>query len=234
MSVDRRAPLLLLSLFWLSAEAAHTEPLDLGNSRPRWIHVEFEVSPQDRPDQLDAVYTRPLPAWLEPADAEGRLVARVASRIVERHLFGDENPVAGSFSDFVWRFDAATGHVESAVVSGSIRPTFGWGFLSKSITADIRIEMTTRGVAGFTAPKRRLGQLIFEYCAEPHSSRCTLVEAVRYEPRSGYVNAVGDVTAKSSGLRTRSFSPLGEARFSEATGFALQTASQALAEPPIR
>ena len=234
MWVDRRAPLLLLSLFWLPAEAAFTESLDLGNSQPRWIQVEFEVSPQDSPDQLDAVYTEPLPAWLEPADVEGQLVARVAGELVERHLFGDENPVAGSFSDFVWTFDATTGHVESAVVSGSLRPTFGWRFFSKSITADIRIEMTTRGVAGFTGPKRRLGQLIFEYCAEPDASHCTLVRAVRYEPRSGYVNAVGAVVAKLSGIRMRSFSPLGEARFSEATGSALQTASQGLGEPAIR
>ncbi|UCE87357.1 MAG: hypothetical protein JSU66_06450 [Deltaproteobacteria bacterium] len=234
MPVDRRALLLSLPLFLLPAEAAVTEALDLGNSQPRWIEVEFEVSPRDRPGQLDAIYTEPLPARLEPGAAERQRRVVISRDIVEQRLFGAERPVAGSFSDFVWTFDADTGHVESAVVSGKLTPTVGWGLFSKRITADIRVHMTTRTRAGFSGPRRRFGALIFEYCSEPDAPACTLIGAARYEPTSGYVNAVGELVAHSAGLRTRSFSPLGEARFSERPRPAVLSASQALDAPRPR
>ena len=63
MSVECRAPLVLL-LWLLPVEAAYPEPLDLGSPQPRSVLAQFEVSPRERPDPLDAVYTDPFHASL--------------------------------------------------------------------------------------------------------------------------------------------------------------------------
>ena len=42
-----------------------------------------------------------------------------------------------------------------------------------------------------------------------------MISPTRYDPLTGYVNAVGHVTARSGGITVHSFSPLGEAIFSE-------------------
>ena len=46
-------------------------------------------------------------------------------------------------------------------------------------------------------------------------SDCTLVPARPYDRLSGYVNAVGEIRATTGSLEVDSFSPLGEAIFSE-------------------
>src|SRR5262249_35792625 len=48
------------------AVAGAADPLDLRDARPRPIRVAFEVSPTERPDAQNVVYSEPLPAWLEP------------------------------------------------------------------------------------------------------------------------------------------------------------------------
>ena len=64
-------------------------------------------------------------------------------------------------------------------------------------------------------PSRLMGEAYPRMCDGLDTSRCTVVEPARYDPASGYVNAVGRITARSGGLRVRSFCPLGEAIFSE-------------------
>jgi hypothetical protein len=49
----------------------------------------------------------------------------------------------------------------------------------------------------------------------PDEVGCELVPAQRFDPDTGYVNAVGELSARSSLLTTKSFSPIGEAIFEE-------------------
>ena len=61
---------------------------------------------------------------------------------------------------------------------------------------------------------RCLGETYHRLCGEAEPDRCTVVQAHRYDPVSGYVNAVGGLEARSGRLRIVSFAPLGEAIFS--------------------
>lgn len=208
--------------FWLAAlllsssqSPAAAEPLDLFNPRPREIVVAFEISPREVPAQMDTTYTPDLRAFVEPGlrDSEMRVV--IPSQIVEEFLLGDQKPVPESFSDFVWTFDVATGHVVSARLSGRVRPRLDWGFMTTETQAEIEIEMGTARVGGFKRPQRVLGQLVFRYCTKPEDSGCRVVETTAYDRSTGYVNAVGQVRVHSPILDLRNFSPMGEAIFSE-------------------
>jgi hypothetical protein len=189
--------------------------MDLRDPEPRWVQVRFELSPPDRPGQTDTVYSPPFAAWLECGQRPGEVSVTVDGRIVEQHLLPDHEPRPGSFSDFVWIFDAETGHVRSAKVSGAVRRRLRLGLASWKVTARIRVEMNTSSDAGFTQPANLLGQRVHRFCAAADTSPCTLVPARTYDPITGYVNAVGAIGANSGPIRFESFSPLGEAIFSE-------------------
>ncbi len=208
----------LLLLTWalcVPLDLLAAEPMKLTNPAARWVAVRFEISPSHRPGQLDTVYTPPLPAWLETADTPGRVRVRVGGRWVEEMLLAGRNPQPGSFSDFVWTFDVASGRVISAETSGRLLQTLQWGWLRSSVVTEIEIRMGTEVPAGFARPRRLLGHEFFGFCDRSASKRCTLVEPADYNPDTGYVNAVGAVSARTGPVSIRSFSPLGEAVFSE-------------------
>jgi hypothetical protein len=138
----------------------------------------------------------------------------VSGDVVEQYLMPDEGAEPGSFSDFVWVFESATGRVVSASMSGTVRRTLDWGFFRSSVSTKIHVEMTSDAVAGFSKARRFLGQTLFDYC-DPSERGCTQVLGRRYDPERGYVNAVGSIHVRSLGFRARAFSPLGEAIFSE-------------------
>jgi hypothetical protein len=194
---------------------ALAEPMDLRDPEPRWVQVRFELSPPDRPGQTGTVYSPPFAAWLEVGERPGEVSVSVDGRIVEQHLLPEHEPRPGSFSDFVWIFEAETGHVRSAKVSGEVRRRLRLGPASWKVTARIRVEMNTRNDAGFTQPANLMGQRIHRFCTAANSGPCTLVPARTYDPTTGYVNAVGAIGANSGPIRFESFSPLGEAIFSE-------------------
>jgi hypothetical protein len=206
----------LLPVLVLIAAAAAGEPMDLGNSEPRWVTVRFEVSPPNRPLQTDVHYTRDLPAWLEPGALPGEVRVTVAGSLVEQHLLGGQHPVHGSFSDFVWTFDAESGHVRSATLSGVLRQRLRIGFSTFEVETPIRVVMDTASPAGYGRTQRLFGHRILGFCAPDHSSRCQAVQPTPYDRATGYVNALGPVAADAQLARVRSFSPLGEAVFSEA------------------
>jgi hypothetical protein len=199
----------------LASGTAVAEPMDLQDPRPRWVHVAFETSPPNEPGRLDSLYAPELPAWLEPA-GPGRLRVTVARGLVERYLMAAYDPKPGSFDDFVWLFDAQSGHVIAARLNGTIRRTLDWGLFQSTVETDIHIELDTRGPAGFERPYQLLGQTVFGFCRGGQGDRCTEVAAVPYRPERGYVNAVGKLHARSHRLRADAFAPLGEAVFSEA------------------
>ena len=193
--------------------AATAEPLDLRDPTPRWIQVRFEVSPREWPDRLDATYSPPLAAWFEPID-EGRVQVRVPGRAVEQSLLRNAKP--GTLSDFVWVFDARSGDVLSATLSGTVIERLDWGFFDTHSEIAMRLEMATTRRAGFRAPFQRLGQMIFRYCTPKRSgASCRLVPALPYDRQTGYVNAIGALSARAHGIDFHTFSPLGETVWSE-------------------
>jgi len=202
-------------------------PLDLDDRTPREIAVRFEVSPRGEPGVLDRIYTDVLPARLEPDRTPGIVRLVIEGAVVEQSLLRARNPKPHSFSDFVWRVDAATGHVLQASLQGTLIETLDWGIARRPIEAHIRVRMSTResGV-GFRAPRYVLGQRLFRHCDARSERHCTAVRPVPFERRSGYVNAVGVIEVESAfGVGARTFSPLGEAVFLERPAAAAVQAS---------
>jgi len=198
------------------AEGKPALPLDLDDPTPRWIDVSFELS-EDGPGRLDSEWGPRLSAWLQPAALRHWMVVSLPSPTVER-LFAlrGERPEPGSFSDFVWVIDTQSGDVVSAEVSGALRTQVGWGFLSKEVEVDIWAVMSTERPLGFLPPSSLLGKEVYRSCAPGAVEGCNAVAPVRFRPGSAYVNAPGEIHAAGAGVTTRSFSPLGEARFFEA------------------
>ncbi len=206
---------MLLALF--AESGALAAPLDLQDPTPRWIEVRFEISPKDEPGRLDGTWSLPRAAFLE-TDPERDLVRiRIPTREIEAHLrsTGTET-IPGSFSDFVWTLDSRTGHVLTADLTGQVRKRFSFGPIRTSTTVDIRVKMTTQDLGGFRPINVLLGLQTNTFCSpSPSRSKCVAVAPIRFDPESGYVNAVGPVVAATAMAKIKAFSPLGEARFSE-------------------
>jgi hypothetical protein len=209
-----------------TAATADAAPMNLHNETPRWVAVEFEISPAERPGQQDFRYTQKLPAWVEPAERPGLLRITTPGWAIETVVLANEAPVPGSFSDFVWTLDVTTGEVLEARVSGEVVRELDIGFFRQEVGTRIEVVMTTREVAGYRAPTSLLGQTLHRHCRDA-SRDCTLVPGEAYDEATGHVNAVGTVAASAAGVEARTFSPLGEARFSEIEGAPwLQAASR--------
>lgn len=203
-------PIALLGL----AAPAESQPVDLREQRARPVWMSLEISPALQPAGLDQQYSERHPAWFEPGPGPGRATIRVAGAEMERLLAGYD-PVPGSFSDYVWTFDVETGQVLSATLDGTLRQRLDWGFLSTRVRADISARLSTLTPAGFQPPHSRFGHVLFESCSVGEAG-CTLVAPHPYDRETGYVNAVGAITARAvGGITTRTFCPLGEAVFSE-------------------
>ncbi|HVP29800.1 MAG TPA: hypothetical protein VMW35_11630 [Myxococcota bacterium] len=204
---------------------ASAKPMRLSDARPRWVTVRFEASPEDAPGQLDTRYGEALPAWLEPDAAPGRMRVTIPAHWVESRLLASQGARAGSVSDFTWLFDVRTGDVVSASLSGVLVRRLGVGVLRFEADVQIRTELGTLAAGGFRRPETLLGERIFEFCDPSRDEGCTAVPAVPYDPRTGYVNAVGFVDARALHVTTRSFSDLGEARFEELDEATLRSAA---------
>jgi hypothetical protein len=202
-------------LLWMPvATAVAADPLDLTDARPRGISVAFEVSPTERPDALDAIYSEPMQAWLEPDSVEGQLRVRVPGAAMER-LLADREPLPGSFSDYVWTFDARSGDVVAAGFQGRLHHPVALGFFATHVETEIDVRVGTRDAVGFRAPEMQLGQIVFDACV-PGAAGCTRVDPVPLDPQTGYVNAVGTIRARALGrFGAVTFAPIGEAVFSE-------------------
>ena len=195
--------------------AASAEPLDLRNARPRDLMVAFEVSPTEQPDALGSVYSPPLPASLEPGFVPAQRRVRVPAAAMEQ-LLAHFAPVPGSFSDYVWTFDAETGEVLSAGFQGLLSQAVELGFAVAHVETRIEVHVGTHDPVAFRAPRTQLGQIVVSVCEPGESEGCTLMRPVPLDPRTGYVNAVGTIRARAlGGLGALTFAPLGEAIFSE-------------------
>jgi hypothetical protein len=204
----------VLALQLLAARTGSAQPLDLGERRARPIQVAIEISPQELPAQLDHQYSERAVAWFEPGPGPGQATVRIAGGEVERLLQACD-PVPGSFGEFVWVFDTATGHVLSATLDGAFRQRVDIGPLHTHVRAEISARMSTLERAGFLRPRSRMGHVVFEHC-DAGDAGCNTVAPRALDPFTGYVNAVGKITATvAGGIRTETYSPLGEAVFTE-------------------
>jgi hypothetical protein len=207
--------ILVLGLLFMLPRIALADPVNFLDPTPRWVEVAFEVSPRDKPMQTDTIYTPKIRAWLEAADHPGWMRVTIDRLDVERVLLADDDPVAGSFSDFVWVFDAVTGEVISATLSGTLTKEIDWGLFRSKVQTRISADMATNRVGGIREPRHWLGQQLFAYCSDADGERCTVIDARGYDAASGYVNAVGDLSVRFGELTLHTYSPLGEAVFSE-------------------
>ena len=205
----------LLAAAMLAGDAAAT-PLDLSDLRPR-IEVRFEVSPrrarQPRPDLGCAAASA-----AEPIPGTGRVSIRVPAQELEAQLRSTgTDAVKGSFTDFLWTLDPVTGHVRSAGFSGRVHEHLRLGPIRTRAAIDIRVDMDTENVAGFVPSAGFLGIRTHRFCRpEPGGvAGCIAVQPIRFDPRRGYVNAVGRVRAAHALAEVTAFSPLGEVEFRE-------------------
>ena len=211
-----------------STGSVHAEPLDLTNRTSRDVLVRFETSSRATPAALDHTYTDPVPARFEPGP-DGHVLVVIQGSYVAQYLFAGQEVVGDSFSDFVWTFDSQTGDVIDARFGGEIVQWIDWGFGASATRARIHVRMSTRELAGFRERLNVLGNLVFRYCdpAIQSRSRCNAVDPVRFNRRSGYVNAVGAIDVETVvGIGTTSFSPLGEAIFLEQAILPIDAESQ--------
>lgn len=203
---------------WFAALQAIGAPLDLGDETPRWIEVRFEISPHDEPGSLDRHWSVTRRARIEPRTAEGVLRIRIPAVEIEAQLRSTgTDTIPGSFSEFVWTLDPKTGHVVNAGLTGRVREQIRLGPFRSSAKVDIRVEMNTTRDAGFEPGHGILGVRTNRFCSPSRGQRteCVAVAPVIFDPRRGYVNAVGTIRAASNLAQLRAFSPLGEVKFSE-------------------
>jgi hypothetical protein len=186
----------------------------LDDPSPRPVAVRFEDSPPDQPGRLATFFTPSLPAWLEPGPEPGTVRVTVPGRAVEQRFLRDQRTRPGSFSDFVWIFEAASGAVLSARLRGTLVRHLELGPIAGDVDTPFATDLTTSRVAGFEPGRRVFGQLVFPFCRTA-SDGCTIVRPRRYDPATGYVNAVGPLLATALGVSAQAFSPLGEAIFTE-------------------
>ena len=203
----------------LTAQQGHAEPLDLTNVHPRRIEVRFETSPADEPGSLDQEWSNLRAAYLEPGSTQSQVQIRIPAAEVEEQLRSEgTDAIAGTFSDFVWTLDTATGHVLAAGLSGRVREPIRIGLIRSSAQVEIRVEMATTAEqsAGFEPDAALMGVRTNRFCApESLDPGCVGVAPIRFDPARGYVNAVGSLRAKSAFVEIRAFSPLGEVEFLE-------------------
>lgn len=209
--------LAVVAVFAIGVGDASSAPLDLHDPTPRWVEVRFENSPPDAPGQLDSSWSGGRRAYLDQAPGNAIIRIRVPAEEIEAQLRANgSETISGTFSDFVWHLDPRTGHVLQAAFSGRVRERLSLGLIRASTLVDIRVEMTTTDPAGFRKPKGIFGLKTHYYCSPLEGqSGCIAVEPTRFDPESGYVNAIGSVHAATAIGEIHAFSPLGEVQFSE-------------------
>lgn len=199
-----------------ATRANANDPMDLARTEARWISVQvINALPGER-------HPRPGPparAWYAVGDRPGERVVTVPGPEVERIFFANRSPVDRSFSDFVWVFDAETGHVLSASFTGMVSEPVWIGPLQATARVAIAARLSTRMPGGYRRPRRIAGRTVTGYCADSDLPECTAVEPAAYDPETGWVRANGAVCASWRSLRTLAYTTMGQARFLELNAY---------------
>jgi hypothetical protein len=222
-----------LAVVATGSRATRAAPLDLADLTPRVIEVRFEISPADQPGRLDAAWSIPRPGLLDATADPDRVRIRIPAPEIEAHLRSTGTAVIpGTFSDFVWILDRVTGHVLEARLEGRVQERLEIGFFTTRIAVDIRVDMSTAHDGGFRTTRAPFGIETHAFCSPTDGAdACVAVETHRFDPRQGYVNAVGSIRAATPVAEFSAFSPLGEVRFSERAIESVGTSASKLSQP---
>ena len=204
--------------------------MSLSNPSARPVFAQFALLDADTPEGVDELFSQPFLAHHGPASAAGQFTVTVPGDVVEK-LMSSHNAEPGSFSEFVWTFDSATGEVLSAAVSGILNQKLDLGILDTEVDAIIEIHMDTLVPAGEGKPRNLMGHRISKFCDAAANENCQLIEPVDYDTRTGLVQAVGSLSARTRFTTTQTIAPLGKAIFSEVPEDRLGAAKSALIPP---
>lgn len=199
-------------LFAVAERATALEPMDLSRRTARWITVQVVTS---APGEAKPRLSEPVHAWYEVGSRPGERVITVPGPEVERVFLAERRPIEDSFSDFVWVFDATTGHVSSASFSGSLDEPVRIGPFQTRARVSITVVLSTRFSGGYRRQRRIAGRTVVGYCAELLRTDCTPAASAAYDPSSGWVRANGAVCATWRTFHTLAYTQLGWARFAE-------------------
>lgn len=210
--MKRLARLTAIAALVGAGSAAAGPPMDLARREHRWVEVRVVTTP---PDARRPRLSQPARAWYTVGPRPHQRTVTVPGPSVERAFFADRRPLRQSFTDFVWVFDASTGHVVSAGFSGEVVEPVRFGPFQASARVSIAIALSTLAPGGYREPRELAGRRVFGYCADPEHPDCTSVASAAYDPGSGWVEANGAVCASWRSLRTLAYTSLGRARFAE-------------------
>lgn len=191
--------------------AAASDPMDLRRTDARSVELQVVIaSPRDGRLSLSPL----VRGRFEAGPAKNQRTVTVPGAEVERVLLPDQNPVAASFSDFVWTFDADTGSVLSASLSGLVDQPIHVGPMQLVARVAISFALSTQTRAGYGPPHPLAGQTVVSFC-DPDASECTAARNADYDASTGWVQANGPVCAVWHSFQTRAYTTLGHARFFE-------------------
>jgi len=188
--------------------------MDLTDSSARSIFVQFKLLDSDTPEGVDEMFSEPFVAQFHRVGDSERFTVTLPGTVLEK-LMSSQNAEPGSFSEFVWTFDGVTGEVVSAAVSGTLNQPVDFGFINVHVDANIDIRLNTLEPAGRGKPRKLMGHTFSKFCTDAADEDCQLFEPVDYDTRTGLVQAVGSLSAKTSFITTRTLAPFGKAIFSE-------------------
>lgn len=201
---------LLVVLLLLAPSSGQGAPLNLQDSSPRSVLVQFETSATV--DLYDQQYSDAIPAFLFP-NGDGTIRVGVLAPDVEDHLTGGtgQGIIPGSFTNYVWTFDPTSNHVLTAIVSGQLV----LGVVGEPTGVGIVQELTTFGREPIGYSPEMVGRGILDLVCSPATDPdCIEVERVPYQPDTGYVRAFGAITFGEP-FAIQLLSSFGEAIFSE-------------------
>ena len=203
--------MLLAATLLGSPGVARAQPLDISNTSPRAIAVEFEISAD--PGTVGVSYSPPFAATYSVAGNLGTVT--VAAADYEAAILGHDLDymistfaaplVPGSVSDFVIEIDLTT--LEATAQTASYQIALSFPFPN---TGTVTRDVATTTVAGYGFDASIPGFPFF--C--PFAG-CLIVPGASYDVVSGTLNAVGEDHLIAADIDLSSFARAGDLRLSE-------------------
>jgi len=193
---------LRIALGLLVASSAGAAPLDLTDATPRPVDVEVDQESSDFAI-VGGAYSTPVRGSFE-SDGTTATVTIAGTDLaakIDQLLGGILTTFPDTFTDYVISIDVASGDVLSADVSGRIHTDLGdFDVVQTASSAEVA-GFQLVDVFGFDLPAYCLVGLL-----------CTIVPGAPYDPFTGSLNAVGQIT----GAVVTFFTPFGDLRLREA------------------
>jgi hypothetical protein len=196
-------------LCWLVPAPGRAQPLDLADSTPRTIQVEFEISVD--PATAGQAYSTPIDATYSAAGKLGTVSISGADyeSLIQTHELDyfdalmSWSLIAGSASDFIL-------HIDLTTLEASAEP-FGYQVSIQSPVqqvGNVGRDLSTTAAAGFAFLPEFPGFPFF-------CGFCVPVAGAPYDPITGAIHAVGSDHLVAPDIDLLGFSKAGELRLSE-------------------